>query len=131
MKKLLFILLTCLTFSSIATAKSDSTPLSQLTGAYDGSALNGEGMDPVSTIFFLDKSDKIAGRYVVDAADTFVTGELSNFRTEGDFTVIADWKDRDGTGVLRMLFSADYKIFFGFWGLTEKDASQPWNGMKQ
>lgn len=118
-------------FSSIASAESDQGKLSLITGAYEGRAFNGEGMDPVSTMFFLNAKDKIVGKYVLDAADSFVTGELSNLRTEGDFTVVADWKDKDGTGVLRILFSADYKIFFGFWGKTKSDTSQPWNGIKK
>lgn len=131
MKHLLFILLACFVFSSTVMAESDQDKLSRIAGAYDGKAFNGEGMDPVSTMFFLNASDEIVGKYVLDAADSFVTGELSNFRTEGDFTVVADWKDRDGEGVLRMLFSANYALFYGFWGKSKSDTTLPWLGVKQ
>lgn len=133
MMRLMWLLIVCFTFPSFAIAEDKSAEeradYPSIAGTYVGSVFNGDDMDPVLTTFFLDGSGQIAGKYAIGEEAALEVGELSNFRTEGNYTFVADWKDRYGTGVLRVLFSSNYRVFYGLWGASESDTSMPWNGV--
>ncbi|HPE60060.1 MAG TPA: hypothetical protein PLB10_06955 [Thiolinea sp.] len=133
---LLFLLITGLSPgllpASSTTAVSQNSLLPALIeGEYIGRVYNGDNMDPVLTRFEIDASGQLKGNYLLqDDEDGIDTGEMLNPRPDGAYTLILDWKDKHGTGVVRLLFSADYSHFQGFWGQQEDDTSQPWNGRR-
>ena len=100
-------------------------------GAYQGKVFNGDDMDPIITSFYQDDSGKLVGRYAMGEENGLELGELSNIRIEKHDLVLADWRDKYGTGMVRMLFSADYQSFNGFWGEVEAESILPWNGTKE
>lgn len=100
-------------------------------GAYQGKVFNGDDMDPVITSFYQDESGKLVGQYAMGEENGLEIGELFNIRIEKHDLVLADWRDKYGAGVVRLLFSADYQSFNGFWGEVEAETLLPWNGSKE
>lgn len=135
MKKLMWLLLACFVFPPLAIAENkmetEQIKLLPIVGTYDGRVSNGDDMDPVLTTFFLNESGQIVGKYAMGEEAGLEVGELSNFRIDGDYTFVVDWKDKYGTGVLRMLFSSNYGLFYGLWGKSQLETSLPWNGVKK
>lgn len=135
MTKLYWLLIITLIYSVplFAEDKQASTyqPATNIIGSYEGNVFNGDDMDPILTIFFLNNSGELVGKYAIKEDNGLEEGELSNFRMESNYTVVVDWKDNYGTGVLRMLFASNYKIFYGFWGELDTETSLPWNGIQQ
>ena len=136
MKKLIWLLLFSLIYSASSIAESDKGQSNQGTyppiiGTYNGNVFNGNDMDPVLTTFFLNDSGQIIGKYAIGEETGLELGKLSNLRTEGNYTIVVDWKDKYGSGVLRMLFSSDYWMFYGLWGKSKTNTSLPWNGVKE
>ena len=103
----------------------------QILGTFQGDVFNGGGMDRVLTNFRKNADGKISGTYVISEENGHEAGTLSKFKREGPYTLKCEWKDKYGTGTLRILFSSQYKLFRGFWGEAEGDTSLPWNGVKR
>ena len=134
-KSFLFFLLTGLSpgllpAGTVTTAGQNTLFPSLMEGEYFGQVYNGDNMDPVVTRFEIGTAGQLQGSYLLQDEDGPDTGELLNPRPDGAYTLLLDWKDRHGTGVVRLLFSADYSRFQGFWGMQENDTSLPWNGRK-
>lgn len=135
MKRLMWLMFFCLIYSTTLLAggnegQNNHRELPPITGTYIGNVLNGDDMDPVLTTFYLNDSGNIVGKYAMGEEAGLELGSLSDFRTEGSYTIVVNWKDKYGSGVLRMLFSSDYSLFYGLWGASESDTSLPWNGLK-
>lgn len=135
MKKLFLLFALSIFFSASLFAKEAPLALkkynfSAISGNYNGKVFNGTDMDLVLTSFFKNESGVIVGKYTMFEDNRKELGVLSNLRSEGDYTIVADWKDKYGSGILRMLFSSDYKVFHGFWGRNNK-TSLPWHGVKE
>lgn len=132
MKKSILLVIMCIFVPLVAIAENKSQIiLPAIAGTYEGIVLNGNDMDPVLTTFFLNESDQIVGKYAMGEEAGLEVGELSNLRMDGSYTVLFDWKDKYGRGVLRILFSSNYKMFYGLWGKTESETFFPWNGAKK
>ena len=101
-----------------------------LKGTYQGGVFNGDDLTSVLTIFSSAEDGTASGTYAMTEDDGLEIGSLSNFKWEGDHVLVCTWKDKYGTGILRLLFSADRSIFKGFWGADSKTTSQPWDGVK-
>ncbi len=134
MKKWMWLFTLCL-FSPLIALAEEQTEAAQnpptLTGSYQGRVYSGNDLDPVLTTFYRDEAGQLVGSYAMGEENGLALGELSHFRREGDFTWVADWKDKYGTGVLRMLFSSNQKVFHGFWGNSSAETYLPWDGVKQ
>jgi hypothetical protein len=124
------ILLIALTFCG-ATQAQEHSAKPVIRGAFQGQVFNGDDMDPVITNFKQNANGDTSGTYVMGEKDGLETGTLSDFQWEGPYTLRCQWKDKYGTGTLRILFSAEYRMFRGFWGKSEDTAFLPWDGVKQ
>lgn len=100
-------------------------------GSYKGIVFNNGNMDKVITTFFLNKNGCVTGTYIIDEEEGKTTGELTDIENNGNDIYMLHWKDKYGTGALKILFSSDYKIFLGFWGNDKNNTSFLWNGMKE
>ena len=100
-------------------------------GTFQGQVYNGDDMDPVFTTFKPNANGEMSGTYAMGEEDGLELGTLSEFEWEGPYTLKCKWKDKYGTGTLRILFSAEYRMFRGFWGESEVTAFLPWDGVKQ
>ena len=98
---------------------------------YEGLVFNGDNMDPILTTFIIEDGKKLKGTYVIEDEEGFESGTLTDCTLEGTYTVTCTWKDKYGAGVARILFSADYRAFNGFWGETSDTTFQPWNGVRK
>ena len=135
MKPIFIALLLCILLPTIATADDDinnqpGTDISQIAGTYTGVVFNGDNVDQVMTTLLFNESGELVAEYAMGEEAGLAMGKLSNFRREGEYTFVADWSDKYGTGVLRMLFSSNFKLFYGLWGKTSNDTILPWNGIK-
>ncbi len=136
MKKIIGLLIISLIYSVPSFAESDvqknqhiSPP--SISGTYSGTYIFDKVSAPIITTFILNGSEQIVGEYAFEGESGLEIGKLSNLRTDGSFTFLVDWKDKSGTGVLRMLFSSDYSMFYGFWGSSQEETSLLWNGVKR
>jgi len=133
MKKVIWLLIIGLIYSVPTFAESElqqnqliSPPL--ITGTFSGNFFDGADSAPVVTIFLLN--EHYVGAYAFEGESGLEIGKLTNLRTDGSFTVLVDWEDNTGSGVLRMLFSSDYSTFYGFWGESQEETTLLWNGVK-
>lgn len=111
-----------------AAAEDSSLSAGPLPGAYQGQVYNGDNLDPVLTVFFRDGSARLRGTYAVGEDEGFQAGALEDCGWDADYLLRCRWTDRHGTGIVRMLFSADYRSFRGFWGTGNDDTFLPWDG---
>jgi hypothetical protein len=124
---LLFVCFTTLGIAAEEPSKAASQPA---IATYEGQVYNGDNMDPLLTTFTVDGKN-LSGTYVVDEESGPETGSLSNCKFESEFSVLCTWTDKYGSGFARMLFSADYRAFNGFWGQTSDATVFPWNGVRK
>lgn len=111
-------------------AQSDAPPQA-IIATFEGQVFNGDNLDPLLTTFFFENGKKLRGTYVVEAEEGMDSGELFDCRLEGTYTVLCAWKDSHGTGIARMLFSADYRSFNGYWGQSGETTVFPLNGVRK
>ena len=112
-------------------AQSDTTPSKQIIATYEGQVFNGDNMDRVLTTFVIEDGKKLMGTYVVEEETGLESGNLSDCLLEGTYTVTCTWRDKYGGGFARILFSADYRSFNGFWGQSSDTTFLPWNGVRK
>lgn len=105
--------------------------LNNLAGVYLGTVRSGGHAIPISTEFFVDKDGNISGAYTMTESSGIVEGMLYEFRSEGGYTLTATWRDKYGSGALRMIFSHDGHLFRGFWGPDDQHAMMQWDGTKK
>jgi len=108
--------------------EADVAPSGPLPGAYQGQVYNADNLDPVLTVFFRDASDRWRGTYAVGENEGFEAGTLDECHWDADYLLRCRWTDKYGSGVVRMLFAADYRSFRGFWGTQSNDTFLPWDG---
>ena len=109
-------------------ADADPLPTGPLPGAYQGQVYNADNLDPVLTVFFRDAGNRWRGTYAVGEDEGFEAGTLDECRWDADYLLRCRWTDKYGSGVVRMLFAADYRSFRGFWGTQSNDTFLPWDG---
>lgn len=132
MKTIIFLIISSIFIPLFSEANSkEKLIIPALSGTYEGRVFNGDNMDPVLTTLFINQLGQVIGKYAMGEETGLEIGELSNLKMEGDYTFVFDWKDKYGTGTLRLLFSSDYKTFYGFWGKTKSETVLPWNGIKK
>jgi hypothetical protein len=118
------------TTSNLVFAQSDAPPQA-IIATFEGQVFNGDNLDPLLTTFFFENGKKLRGTYVVEAEEGMDSGELFDCHLEGTYTVVCTWKDSQGTGIARMLFSADYRSFNGYWGKSGDTTVFPLNGVRK
>ncbi len=101
-----------------------------LEGGYEGQVYNGDGLDPVLTVFFRDGQGNWRGTYAVGEEAGFEAGALDDCAWEVEYLLRCQWSDKYGKGVARLLFSADYRSFRGFWGNAADETTLPWDGVR-
>ena len=80
-------------------------------------------------LFFVVCCDgELKGTYKITEEDGVEQGCLSDFKWEDDYVLVCTWKDKYGSGTLRMLFSVDLSAFRGFWGEDAKSTLLRWDG---
>ena len=92
-------------------------------GTYAGRVFS-RGDRPGETVLRLAPDGGLVGRYTVHEPDGAFDGTLAFLGDERCRVAILRWADRDGTGVLRLVFDPDR----GAWGWFTPDASLFWNG---
>ncbi len=97
-------------------------------GSYSGSVFVRDQMVLAITAFYQEPDGMIEGTYRLDDQKGEIIGQLSNLRWDGQYTLMADWTDRYGSGSLRFLFNSTFSEFYGFWGSSELDMVWPWHG---
>ena len=131
MKKNYFTALVFLFVLSAAAVGQVEQAFAQLKGVYQGQVFNSGSLDPVQTSFQIDKNGKPKGTYSITEEGGVERGVLSGFKWEADRVLVCTWKDKYGTGILRILFTSDFSSFRGFWGEDAKSTSFPWSGAKK
>lgn len=105
--------------------------LHNLAGVYTGT-VNSAGITiPMITEFFVGKDGHVFGAYKMTEASGIVEGELYEFRAEDSHTLTATWKDKYGSGLLRMRFTNNGREFKGLWGPDTQHAIMRWDGTKK
>ena len=117
--------------SNAAQAQSDQAPPPPILATYEGQVFNGDDMDSILTTFSIDDGKQLSGTYVVEEETGMETGKLSDCKLESAYTVTCTWQDKYGSGFARILFSADYRSFGGYWGLSSDTTFLPWNGTRK
>lgn len=117
--------------SAVAQAQSDQAPPPPILATYEGQVFNGDDMDSILTTFSIEDGKQLSGTYVVEEETGMETGKLSDCKLEGAYTVTCTWQDKYGTGFARILFSADYRSFSGYWGQSSETTFLPWNGVRK
>ena len=112
-------------------AQSNAAPPEQIIATYEGQVFNGDNMDRILTTFVIEDGKKLIGTYVVEEETGLESGNLSDCLLEGTYSVACHWRDKYGAGFARILFSADYRSFNGFWGQSSDTTFFPWNGMRK
>lgn len=102
-----------------------------LSGSYEGVVLNGDDFDPVLTAFSRDSAGRWSGTYAIGEEDGIQVGVLDECDWEAAYLLRCTWNDAQGSGVVRWLFSSDYRAFRGYWGENAESTSVPWDGLKQ
>jgi sugar/nucleoside kinase (ribokinase family) len=125
-----FVLLFVITSFTIATSAQSIDPPQPIIATYEGQVYSGDKMAAILTTFTIQVGKQLAGTYVIEAEDGFESGILSECRLEGTYTVSCTWQDKHGTGFARILFSADYRSFNGYWGESSDTTLFPWNGQR-
>ena len=97
---------------------------------FQGEVFNGNDMDPVLTVFEQYDGGEAYGTYQMGEEDGLAYGTLSGFEWESEYLLKCIWEDKYGSGSLRILFSAQYKSFRGFWGMSDDETYYPWDGME-
>jgi len=100
-------------------------------GSYEGQVANGDGMDPVLTVFSRSPAGLWTGSYVLGEDEDVQVGQLDACLWETMFLITCRWTDRHGVGFARLLFSSDYRGFRGFWGTTMEALDAPWEGGRE
>ena len=99
-------------------------------GSYKGGIWTGKTRFPGTTKFNVDAKGLLSGTYELDEKGTTVPGTLSDFRVAGNRQLECRWKDKNGTGDLKMTFTDNLSSFKGFWSLDGKEQKHPWNGTR-
>ena len=102
-----------------------------LTGSYQGAVLNGNDFDPVLTAFYWNSARRWSGTYAIGEDDGIQVGVLDECEWEAAYLLRCNWGDAHGSGVVRWLFSSDYRAFRGYWGENADSTNVPWDGLKQ
>ena len=123
-------LVSILLFSTAAFC-DDTDLLAKFAGTFNGSLFSGSDMDPVITSFTLNKQGELSGKYAMGEEEGLEVGTLKDIHIESAFSISMTWKDKYGEGTLRILFSEDYQVFWGFWGDSETPAALTWNGIRK
>ncbi len=113
-----------------AYAQSESKPAA-IVATFEGHIFNGNRMVPGLTTFTIQDGNRLSGTYVIEDENGAEAGSLSAFQWEGSHTVNCIWRDKDGSGHLRILFSADFRSFRGYWGNSADTTSFPWDGVRE
>jgi hypothetical protein len=108
---------------------SDFEPVLHWT--FQGDVFNGDDMDPVLTTFVQMEDGGFSGTYEMGEEDGLEIGTLSELKWESQYLLKCTWEDKYGSGRLLILFSADYEMFQGFWGIKDDETYYPWNGAAQ
>lgn len=121
----------CLVFlAGCASFCATSPAPQQLTGIYTGEVNSGGTNTPIVTELFVGPDGHLSGKYTMQESTGPAEGQLYDIRREGPYTLLAAWKDKYGTGALRMLFSANGASFRGFWGNSKHATLLRWDGQK-
>lgn len=104
--------------------------LADLAGTYHGTLWSGGEECPAVTRLILGRGGP-RGTYRFTEAGAAIRGTLGGFRLRGERTVWCRWKDRYGTGDLRMRFSRDLRSFRGLWSADGDEAWLPWTGRRR
>ena len=121
------LLLACLPLQ----AQEPPAEFAAIVGTYQGEALNGGDLDPVTTTFRLASGGRLTGTYVIQDEDRGAfEGTISNAFYE-DGVLAVEWTDRDGEGFAELTFSSDFRRFDGFWRSLDSPSENPWNGVRQ
>lgn len=124
---LLLILLAGLPFTQ-AWADKDSRN-GDAVGIYEGTAESDGDIVTVRTIIQLDSDGELSGSYILRKKDNDETGKLMLFVWESKYTLVCRWAHPKGSGYMRILFSAAYYKFSGWWGPDLELLDSAWNGV--
>jgi hypothetical protein len=105
--------------------------IEKMLGTYHGEVYNNVDLDPVTTIFKLERNGHLVGEYIVDEEDGEFRGHISSIQFEGPNAISFEWTDKFGEGFATIEFSKDYQSFAGEWIDKLGSDPLPWNGKKQ
>jgi len=111
-----------------ALAQSDC--YSDVVGTWRGPVLNGLGIEDMTTSFSIGSDGRLAGTYHIED-DVPLDGTLTNFRETGPCSGEFRWRDRDGSGTVRILFQPQLGRFVGRWGLDPAAPSNVFDGYRR
>jgi hypothetical protein len=98
------------------TVKPESSgDIHRLTGEYPSQIVSVYPTE-AKTEFYIDANGTQAGKYYIfEHQKLKLEGKLENFKVLDAHTVIANWRDKYGTGQLKMKFAPDFSSFEGKW----------------
>jgi hypothetical protein len=119
-----------ISLSAVTLAQNEQKPR-PIVATFEGRIFSDSGSDPVLTTFTIEGGDRLNGTYVIENENGVEAGNLSGFKWEGAYTVSGVWRDKKGSGHVRILFSADFRSFRGYWGDAADTTSFPWDGVRK
>ncbi len=125
------IALLLLALGSASLRAEDAPRAVKVEGTYHGSVVSSGMLTPVVTHFKTDGNGVISGEYVMQEDENSEEhGTLTDFKWEGQHVLICTWKDKYGTGTLRLLFAPDMSLFRGLWGPDAEQTNLIWDGTR-
>lgn len=130
-----FALTTLVVSLAVPAALAETLWLEQVPGSYSGKVSGEDYSDPVITEFFLTPEGNVLGSYAIaEPTDRAVTAWALGLLTDCEAIAIAQlnctWRDRYGSGTLKLTFADDFASFEGRWNATSAVESYPWTGQR-
>ncbi len=127
-------LITLMLLAGTGAAPHDAAALSacfaDAVGPWRGPVLNGSGTENMTTMFSLGVDGTLTGSYHVEDIVP-LDGTLTDFRETGICSGEFRWHDRDGGGVVRILFQPELGRFLGQWGFDRPTPGNVFNGYRR
>ena len=98
-------------------------------GPWLGPVWNGFGIQTMETEFHAGPDGMLVGHYRIHDAVSF-DGTLTEFRLTGTCEADFTWRDRDGTGTVRIRFEPELGRFIGHWGGPDPVAKLVFDGYR-
>lgn len=115
LKRTLWIFSCALLVTACAAKPERSGDIHHLTGTYPSQIVSVYPTE-AKTEFYLNKDGTQAGKYYIfEHQQLKLEGQLEQFEVLDQQTIMASWRDKYGTGKLKMKFSPDFSSFEGKW----------------
>jgi hypothetical protein len=131
--KLILVAMLSLGFQSVSLAdgKLGANWEKNVVGEYEGQLLSSDIRVNVTTIFEVDDTNGITGKYSFYENGSLVTGELEGCQAYDSGRLDCKWVDLYGNGSFSVTFKESMKEFDGNWGFKGIQPDWYWDGKRE